>query len=83
MRASQVDALLTVTGAVMILALLALPGCGAAPKGLLDQRCGRACAKALPSLVGAQEAGQEADGTPICLCWYTEVQTLAVPREEW
>ena len=83
MRARQVDALLTATGAVMILALLALPGCGAAHKGILDSRCGRACARALPSVVGAQAAGAEADGTPICLCWYTEVQTLVVPREEW
>ena len=83
MSARQVDALLTATGAVMILALLALPVCGASHKGFLDSRCGRACVQALPSVVGAQDAGQEADGTPICLCWYTEVQTLMVPREEW
>jgi hypothetical protein len=65
------------------LALLALPGCGAASSGIVDQRCGRACARALPSVVGAQDAGLDTDGRQICLCWHTEVQAIVVPREEW
>jgi len=54
--------------------------CGAGLPAPRAQQCQAACARIHPALAGSAPAGRTPQGQQLCLCWYTEVDTILLPR---